>query len=296
MKTSLSLIVFIFAVSSVSFSSCKNKESELKVYSEKDALKTDIPVNEENKFYASSTRKNFPPENVFDYDDKTFWSPEKNVIDEWLAVYVGKLENLGKFSECDIVIWDGYINYDDESKEFIKPTKYKIELYADENLILKQVISKTKYNSDSGYPGYIESNFDFQNLKYENGIIWVKVTILEAEKTESAAIRDIKLSFKNANPYNAYNEISLFCNAINQSEKNVLSNFTDNPTEEVLDQFTSEFVPEDGPGCRMESFEVHSEEIVSLHAVEGGDGGSRAFFKYDKGKWKLYKYAYFSYF
>ena len=38
------------------------------------------------------------------------------------------------------------------------------------------------------------------------------------------------------------------------------------------------------------------EEIVSLHAVEGGDGGSRAFFKYDKGKWKLYKYAYFSYF
>jgi len=227
---------------------------------------------------------------------KLFWSPEKNVINEWLAVYIGKLETLGRFSECDIVIWDGYINYDEENIEFTKPIKYKIEFYVDDNLIIEQTISKTKYSGYNGFPGYIESNFDFQNLKYANGALWVKVTILEVEKAGSTAIRDIKLSFRNANPNNAFSEISLFCNAINQSEKKVISNFTAKSMVEVLEQFTSEYVPEDGPGCMMESFEVHSDNIVSLHAVEGGDGENRAFFIYENGKWLLFKFEYFSFF
>jgi len=326
MKTSFLIVAFIFTISFLSKSSCQNKEnkdssnnktipyslSEEEIEDSRNAVHKpfatpliipnskskidDIPVNEKNKYYASSTKEIFFPSIVFDYDDKTFWSPDTKVVNEWLAVYIGKLETLGKFTESNLVIWDGSTNLNNGNVEYSKPVKYKIEFYVDENLILEQAISKIKYSGNNGFPGYIESNFDFQNLKHENGILWAKITILEAEKTGSAAIRDIKFSFKNANPFNAYNELSVFCNAVSKQDVNTLSNFTDNPPSEILDQFTSEFVPEDGPGCTMNNFEVHSEDIVSLHAVEGGDGGSRAFFKYDNGKWKLYKYAYFSYF
>jgi hypothetical protein len=291
------LFFFIFITAScINNSSCMIKKMDIEVIPENQKLKNEIPVDIENKYYASSSESNFLPINVFDFNENTFWSPSNNGLNEWLAVYIGSVENLGKITDCNMVIWDGYRISEEVNKDYFKLTSYRIEFYIDDDLILERTISKSKYSEENGFPGYIESDFQIHNSNYEKGTFWVKVIILEAEKKGSVAIRDIKFSFKNTNPFNAIYDLSFFCDAINRQDIEAISNFTEESPGEVLNQFTSEFVPEDGPGCNIESLEVHSDEIVSLFMVEGGDGGSRAFFRYLNGKWKLYKYAYFSYF
>lgn len=295
MKTRI-FIFIIFLISNVCLSSCSKKDNEVQLTKEAPIIKIDIPVDKDKKYYATSSEGRNIPDNAFDYNVNTFWAPGNTGINETLFVYIGEIEALGKLTGSELIILDGAKNRNTGEAEYFKPIKYKIQFFNEDILLIEQSVSKEKYEGDAGYPGFIKSDIDFKNIDLLKGKLWLKIIIMETENEGNASIRDIKISFKGANPHSAFEEIKVFCDGINAQNKKVISNFTEKPVSEILEQFTSEFVPEDGPGCDIESLEVHSEYTVSLFTTEGGDGGGRAYFKFENGKWKLYTFSYFSLF
>jgi hypothetical protein len=253
----------------------------------------------ESKTFNGNRKVNYAPVNLLDFNDNTAWieGSNKGGAGEWVAIYLGEGGNIKDISEIVVFILTFYRNYNNDEKgesgrDYLRPTKFNLELYVDTTLITS---SKDADNNDNEFmpdmPRYLRS--DSKNL--QSGIIWLKIVILKSEITcknfdgskrnNNACIGDVWFNIKNDNPHNIKEAVSKFAKGIKEKNKTIISEFTNKPYKEVLDEFTNEFVPEEGPKCNPKRLRIHSENIAFVFATEGGDGGSWAKFEFKNDKW-----------
>jgi len=314
----LHLIVLFLFVISLSINCKQNDKSEVydNSHSKRDTVqKTDIPVSKENPAASSSVYNknkniNYSPSNVVDFNYETAWvsGSGKDGIGEWIAIYLGEGGNIKNLNEVEVSILTYYLkhsndeNINEGSSNYLNPIEFNVELFIDDKLVA---------TSDKKYEGNYE-NISFVGIPYlltseynnlESGIIWLKINILktkngwencpECKKIKNVCISDIVVNFKNDNPNNIREAIEKFAGGINRKNKNIISEFSNKPYQEVLETFTNEFDEEAEPVCDPGTLVIHSDKTAFVFATEGGDCGAWAKFSYYNNKWNFDSYICF---
>ena len=263
-----------------------------------------IPVSQSKPFAASSVLKasnvaNYNPSNVFDFSQSTAWveGAKGSGVGEWVALYLGKLEELGDISDPVITIYPGYQKDGSSLYNNNIPTSLRIELFLDNKLIGSTLVNP---ESEGLSVTRMEAEINFKKVNASKGIVWLKVTILKVQKGnkwDDTAISEIYCNFRKGNPHRIKESINRFCQGVMKKNAAVIKEFTNESVTKIVKQFTNEFLyeadPTTGPECSSDPI-ICSEGTVYLYAVEGGDGASYAKFVLTNGKWKLKGFNYFS--
>ena len=242
-------------------------------------------VNDKNRYVASSTlapstASNYEPRNVFDGDPDTAWCEgiQGNGEGEWIALYLGEIEDIGQFTEFGISVKTGYQKSYETLTRNGRPDTTRIELFADD------VLLSTLYSSVDEYH-YVEK---VTVSPPTSGSVWLKLTIIDVrpgEKWQDTCISEIKPHLHGANPHNAYSNAQRFCNALLEKDRSSLRKYTDIELYKLREMFTNEFVPEEGPQCSPDTISVLSSAVFEMFQNEWGDGGSVSRFEYVGGRW-----------
>jgi len=254
-----------------------------------------IPVSDKNQFNASSylpksKAADYKPANLCDTKLETAWVEGATGlgINEWVAVYLGKIEILKDISELTVSLYPGYQKDYPSFENNSLPTELKLELFLDKSLVSSKVYKhKPMENS---------VKLTSQNPAAKTGTVWLKITILKAKKGkkwEDTAISEVICDFTKSNPNDIKGAIKRFNDGINKQKKDVIREFTSIKPEKILAEFTSEFDEDSIPGSSAVPV-IHSDNTAYLYAVEGGDGASYAKFNFIKGKWQLTGFFYLS--
>lgn len=323
-RTNITYLAIIMAILIMSFGfNCnhndKTEATNKTPSGQNKSVKSNIPVSKDNPVAASSTLEgktfggrqvNYSARNVLDFKDNTAWieNSKKGGVGEWLAIYLGEGGSIKDISEVEVYILTFYQNHDENGigeggNDYLKPTIFNIELYVDTTLITSTKDAE-KDKNDNRYIGDIPRFLKSNTNNLQSGTVWVKMTIMKSEITwegydgskrnNNALIGDVMLNIKNENPHNIKETISKFAKGINGKNKSIIAEFTDRPYKEILEEFTNEFVPEEGAKCNPTTLRIQSENIAFVFATEGGDGGSWAKFEYKNGKWNFIETIYFS--
>lgn len=153
-----------------------------------------------------SNSASYGPEKVFDYNDSTAWceNAEGVGVGEWVAIYLGEGEKIGRFNGLDVVIYTGYRKDKSIYGKNGKPTKMKIELFNGRNAVASLV------SGPSDIYKLLKTSANYK------GGVWIKITILNAisgSKYKDTCISEIKTNFKNANPFKAREAARKACNS-----------------------------------------------------------------------------------
>lgn len=259
-----------------------------------------IPVSESNPFSCSSFLKpsnvaDYKPGNICDFDQSTAWveGVEGDGIGEWVAIYLGRLEELKDISELDIKVYAGYQKKIDSFENNGVPVGLKFELFLDDQIVsagrMYEPLDEWELRGERNISLITNVNLDLK------GSIWLKVTILKVKKGkrwDDTAISEIVCNFKNANPNDLKEGLKKFKEGIVQQKSILIREFTNINADQILSSFTNEFDPEAVPMCCAKPI-IHSESRFYLHATEGGDGSDYAMFELENRKWKLKKFSYF---
>jgi len=270
------------------------------------AGRINIPVSKQNPAVASSTLDsmimddntyiNYSPKKVLDFNVFTAWIENSKTggVGEWLAIYLGEGGSIKDISEVEVYILTSYSC----GSDYLIPTLFNIELYADTTLISSSKDANENNNDFMvGVPSFMKSTV--KNL--QSGIIWVKITILKTEigwkdyadkdnkGNNNAYIADVFFNIKNYNPHNLKEAITKFAKGVNEKNKSIISEFTNIPYKKVLEVFTNMFDTEKGPKCDPTKLRIHSENTALVYASEGGDCNFFAKFEYINGKWNFIK-------
>jgi len=268
------------------------------------AFSQTIPVSENKQFAASSVLKasnvaNYNPSNVFDFTQQTAWveGVKGSGVGEWIAIYLGKLEELGDISEPAVTIYPGYQKDWNSLTNNGIPSKLKIELFLNDKMIGSSVIDP---ESKGLSLTRIETEISCEKFSAVKGIVWLKVTILKVQKGkkwDDTAISEIYCNFRKANPHKIKETINRFCQGVMKKNAASIKEFTNQPIKKIVEAFTNEFMyeadPTTGPDCSNDPI-ICSEGTVYLFATEGGDGASFAKFVWINGKWSLKGFNYFN--
>ena len=259
-----------------------------------------VPVSEKNRFACSSFLKpskvsSYGPENISDFDQSTAWveGVKGDGIGEWVAIFLGKLDELKDISEVEVTLFAGYQKNIESFKNNSIPTKLQVELFVDKKVVSSSILTEPEENWQAGTR---KINLKPTLPDKKSGSIWLKVTILKVlsgEKWTDTAISEVLCNFKHADPHSVKMSISKFCKAINEKNFRVIQDYTSQDVQDIINGFTNEFAPEYGPNCNLNAL-IHSEKSIYLYAVEGGDGNSYAKFTYEAGKWKFNAFSYFT--
>lgn len=254
-----------------------------------------IPVSDKNPFNASSHLPkskvaDYKPANLCDTKLETAWveGVAGLGINEWAAIYLGKMETLKDISELTVSLYPGYQKDFPSFENNSYPTELKIELFLDNKLVSSKV---HKYKPMENSVKLIS-----QNPAAKTGAVWLKITIIKAKKGkkwEDTAISEVICDFTKSNPNDIKGAIKKFNDGINKQKKDVIREFTSIKPEKIIAEFKSEFDDDSIPGSSAVPV-IHSDNTAYLYAVEGGDGASYAKFNFINGKWQLTGFFYLS--
>jgi|GEM_PF-1452241 hypothetical protein len=308
-----SILLFGFYCKQIGKSETNNNEQS----DQNKTVMLNIPISKDNPVKASSTLEtktfngnrqvNYFAANILDFKENTAWvdGSKTGGIGEWVAIYMGEGGSIKDISELEVYISSFYRNNNgnenlETDMDYLRPTKFNLELYVDTNLVASLNDEEKKDDSyEINKPLHLKSNIN--NL--QSGIIWLKIIIVKtkitwedyegSKRNNHACIGNVMFNFKNDNPHSIKETISEFAKGLKEKNKTILAEFTNKPYNVVVDDFTNEFVPEEGPRCDTSTLRIHSENIAFVFAAEGGDCCELAKFEFKNGKWYFTETLYF---
>lgn len=251
-------------------------------------------LSEKNHAIASSTLAkskvaNYEAGNAIDCIFTTAWveGVKGDGANEWIEVYLGKVENILPLGELDIEIHPGYKKSYNSFQDNGVPSSFLVEVYIGDQKISSQKIEDPGEEFMLGVRNF---TLDLSSCALKNGDIKLKITILKVrkgKKYDDTAISEILCNFKNSNPHNIKKDLEKLCTAINKKDKKGIKTFTNIKPETVLDQFTNPFNEEKSPECDENRIRIQSDSKVLLTAKVLGDSEVFAIFEYGSNKWQL---------
>lgn len=264
-----------------------------------------IPVSESNPFSCSSSLPNsktadYSPANICDLDESTAWVEgiKGNGLNQWVAIYLGKMEELKSIDELAVKILPGYAKSSESYFANNIPTQLKLELFIDETLITSKelncpILEIDEYNTDCFF-GYNEASLKFENKRLNKGFLWLKVTInkiYKGKKWDDTAISEIICNIKNADPYSYLKTLNEYCNAIMKKKDNVVKTFTAIPLKDIYDKFDASAFYDFEKGAETVRIPILlSSKKALYHWNPYQCGCEAALFEYNNGKWSLKRF------
>ncbi len=199
-----------------------------------------IPVSEQipttsSSFLASSKVSNYKPDNICDLSEETAWveGVKGNGVGEWIAIYIGKYEELKQLKNVEVNILPGYTKSWDSYESNGKPKLIQLDLFLDNKNLGSKLLEcplfvDDEYSECFGY--YCSTSFSVKNIDIPKGTLWLKATIIKAikgKKYDDTAISEIILNLNIQNFDKIKNNLNLLGKAIkehNNSLIKILSN------------------------------------------------------------------------
>lgn len=254
-----------------------------------------VPVSEKNRFGCSSFLKpskvsSYGPENICDLDQTTAWVEglKGDGVGEWVAIYLGEIEDLKDISELEITIYPGYQKNNDTFENNSVPTRLKFEL----NLVDQVASSEIMFEPKDKYElrGARKITLKTTSTQPKQGSVWLKITILKVQKGkkwDDTAISEIVCNFKNANPFNIHSIINQFQNALNNRKESQIKLMSKLNVNKIYSAFTNQYEEELNPFCCLAKPEIHSFDTVLQYATGGEVANTYAIFRYENDQWIL---------
>lgn len=255
-----------------------------------------IPVSETNpanvsSFLLKSSNSNYVASNLIDFNRETAWveGVKGDGENEWFAIYLGRLEEIGSINKVEVFVASGY----QKTKQVFKYNNYvkelELELYLENNKIGsgKLICKPFPGNEyDDCWGGYDYTTLKVNKLPSASGVVWLKGIIKKigkGTKYEDTGISEVFCNIIDANPFNAKENVIRFLESLKKKDKKIIKEFTNlNP-----DEFEYEIPAKDLLKGFNSSVFINSAKQIVCHwaGTECGDFGIR--FVYDKGQWKL---------
>ena len=248
-----------------------------------------VPVSEKNRFACSSFLKpskvsSYGPENISDFDQTTAWveGVKGDGVGEWVAIYLGEVEDLKDISELEITIYPGYQKNNDTFENNSVPTSLKFELNVIDQVVSSEIMNEPKDKYE--LRGARKITLNTTSTQPKQGSLWLKITILKVQKGkkwDDTAISEIICNFKNANPFNIHSIIYQFQNALNNRNESKIKLMSELHINKIYSAFTNQYEEELNPYCCLAKPEIHSFDTVLQYATGGEVANTYAIFRYE---------------
>lgn len=205
-----------------------------------------IPVSEQiptasSSFLASSKVSNYKPNNICDLSEETAWveGVEGNGIGEWIAIYIGKYEELKQLNDVEVNILPGYTKSWDSYENNGKPKLIQLDLFLDNKNIGSKLLECPLFEDDEfsdcfGY--YCTTSIPVKNIDIPKGTLWLKATIIKAikgKKYDDTAISEVILKLNIHNFDEMKNTLNILGKAIKEHNNSLIKKLT-NMSPEIL--------------------------------------------------------------
>lgn len=242
---------------------------------------------------------NYLSNNLIDLSSETAWveGVKGNGVNEWVAVYVGDLEELKDGGNIIVSILPGYTKSETVYRNNGKPTLLQIDLYINNLVVdskkLKCPIFPKQDEYCDCFASFSTSSLTLKKNSLTEGTVWVKVIIKEAvkgQKWDDIAISEITCIVKSPLPNDFVNMFNNFTKAIKLKEHNIVKSLTSLPLEIIYKQFDIlSYYQGDMKSLDMSKcVSINSKKIIYAYPFSAC-ADDLAVFEYEKDKWILKK-------